>query len=390
MFFWKKNKSENKIKMMSNTVAVCPKGHTFSVAEFTECPFCNPKSQKKKSSLQKDIETGIHGTRIIPVSPNNDFGKGSEDTITDVTIIGTPMKDLSSDGLERLGGGAEGTVYALDDDRILKIYKNTNEDQIRKWYRNIKAVDKSGVRCAKAYEMVRADEGYGIIFEKLIGRNLGWTINAHPEKLEEYAVKMGRFLKKINSSHDENHKLEKITDRMLADLDTVSRRNIASGADLGAIEGFFRSIEDRNTLVHCDYHEGNVIVDENDELILIDLDRMGVGHPIYELVGNYLNHDVLIAKNPEFAGKSWGLNMEQIIRIKKIMLETYYGTSDEKKLEEYLGIVRDAFLVRSTLFPISPMFGMDDEAGRAYIKDRLGSLSCSISELPDRIKSLPI
>ena len=297
---------------------------------------------------------------------------------------------FSSEGLQRLGGGAEGIVYALDDDKILKVYKNTDEAQIQKWYQNIVTVSKCGVRCAKAYEMVKVDEGYGIIFERLDGKNLGWTINGNPERLEDYSVKMGQFLKKINSSKGEIDTFEKITDRMLDNLKVISERHLASESDLDDIKQFFLAIEDRHTLVHSDYHEGNIIVNENDELVLVDLDRMGIGHPIYDLIGNYLNHDVLLLKNPNFAVNSWGLTGDQIIKIKRIMLETYFGTSDESRLKEYTDIVRNAFLVRATLLSISPVVGLDDEKKNEYIKDKLSKLSYSISELTDRIRALPM
>ena len=388
MFFKKKGKSDKNIKMLSNTIAVCGKGHTFSAADYTECPFCNPKALKKCSTGQGTIEKGVHGTRIIPLSSEPAVAGG--DVITRISIIGKPLQSFSSEGLERLGGGAEGTVYALDDDRILKIYRNTDENQIRKWYRNIRTVSKCGVRCAKAYEMVKADEGYGIIFERLDGKNLGWTINAAPDRLEDYACKMGQLLKKLGTSRDETNTFERITERMLGDLKAIADRNLAEESQIETIREFFLSIEDRSTLIHSDFHEGNIIVNENDELVLIDLDRMGVGHPIYDLIGNYLNHDVLLARNPDFAGRSWGLNADEIVRIKRIMLETYYGTTDELRLKEYSGVVRDAYLVRSTLLAVSPLLGLGQEEQKAYIRGRLSELSCSVSELSDRIRELPV
>ncbi|MBR1670444.1 MAG: phosphotransferase [Butyrivibrio sp.] len=392
MFFKKKKTENNKnnVKVLPNALAVCSNGHTFSLEKYYECPFCNPSALKKETTDDDTKKTGPHGTRIITLSADKTPGSDGEG-ITRISIIGEPLKSFTSEGLERLGGGAEGTVYALDDDRILKIYRNADELQIRKWYRNIRTVSNCGIRCAKAYEMVKADEGYGIIFERLDGKNLGWTINDNPDKLDDYALKMGLLLKKLHSSKDDSNTFERITERMLGDLKIVEERQLASGADVEMIKDFFRSIVDRNTLVHSDYHEGNIIVDQEGELVLIDLDRMGVGHPIYDLIGNYLNHDVLLAKNPQFAIKSWGLDGERISRIKRIMLESYFGTGDESRLNEYLDVVRNAFYVRATLLSVSPLLGKDDdEAKKAYIKDRLSALSCSVKELSGRINNLPI
>ena len=302
----------------------------------------------------------------------------------------TRLEEFSCEGLKKLGGGAEGTVYALDEDRILKVYRNTDENQVRRWYKNIDTVDECGSSCAKTFGMVRAGEGYGIIFERLRGRNLGWTIHENPDKLEYYAEKMGLFLKKINTTEDKTNTFDRISDRMLSTLEEVAKRNFADAETIDKIGNAFKAINERNTLLHSDFHEGNVVVAEDDELVLIDLDRVGTGHPIHDLIGNYMNHDVLIARNPEFAGKSWGLDADKIVQIKDRMLRTYFGTEDEAKLNEYHDIVRDAFLLRSTLLTVSPMFGMDDDAAKAYIKNKLELLSDRIIDLPEKISTLPV
>ena len=42
------------------------------------------------------------------------------------------------------------------------------------------------------------------------------------------------------------------------------------------------AVPERDTVVHCDYHENNVLY-QNGKLILIDLIDMGYGHPVFDL-----------------------------------------------------------------------------------------------------------
>ncbi len=300
------------------------------------------------------------------------------------------IRFISENGLEELGKGAEGTAYALDENKILKVYKTKDFGQIEGWFRNICVVDNCGIRCAKAFELVKTENGFGIVFERLSGKNLGWTIHENPEKIDSYAVKMGKFLKTINTTIDNTGTFECVTDRMMTCLMTLEKRGLIDDKRQQEVRTFFESIERRNTLIHSDYHEGNILVDSNDELVLIDLDRVGVGHPIYDLIGNYLNHEAMLLKNPDFALKSWGLDSESIKHIKRIMLETYYGTSDKNLLTNYTEIVRDAFTLRCVLLPATKIFTMDDESAKVYIQDKFKKLEGKLQDLPYRIKTLPV
>ena len=301
-----------------------------------------------------------------------------------------PTKFIASEGLKVLGKGAEGTAYALDENRILKIYNNQDFSQVEAWYRNISLVDDCGIRCAKAYELVRVENGYGIVFERLKGRNLGWTINENPDKLETLAEKMGLLLKNIHATKDPTHTFESVTERMKKSLDIITEKKMIGNDQRQMVMNFLDAVSERDTLIHGDFHEGNILVDENEELVLIDLDRVGVGHPIYDLIGNYLNHEAMIARNPDFALRSWGLDAKRIMRIKRIMLETYFGTSDMAVLDEYSETIKDAFTLRCVLLPATKIFGMDESAAKAYISDKFEKLQDKISDLSDRVNKIPV
>jgi tRNA A-37 threonylcarbamoyl transferase component Bud32 len=83
-----------------------------------------------------------------------------------------------------------------------------------------------------------------------------------------------------------------------------------------------------NTLLHGDYHTNNIMV-QNGEPLLIDMDTLCMGHPVFELGSMFnafagyseLNHQNMLdffGYSYETAGKFWDM-----------ILKMYLGTEDE-------------------------------------------------------------
>ena len=88
------------------------------------------------------------------------------------------------------------------------------------------------------------------------------------------------------------------------------------------------SVPKRNTLMHGDYHTNNIMV-QNGEPLLIDMDTLCMGHPVFELGSMYnafvgyseLDHQNMkdfFGYSFETAGKFWNM-----------ALKMYLGTEDE-------------------------------------------------------------
>lgn len=299
------------------------------------------------------------------------------------------MRKIISDNLKLIGEGGEGKVYCLNNDQILKVYKNASLEAVKYWYRVINSAINYGISSSKPYEIVEVDGRYGIIFDYLNGKSLGKTIASKPELLEEYAERMGMLLKQLHTTEDKLDLLENVDERMQKWYDESCQRNILPDNVAEKLQNILNSIPARTTLLHGDFHEGNIIV-QNNELLCVDLDRVGSGHPIYDLMGLYLNHDVAKMKVPEFFQKSWGLTVEQAFSVKNRMLKTYYGINDDKLLKEYEDIVAKAFFIRQLLFPVSPTLNLTDDAARNYVQKIIPGFLSVADDLPDMIKMLPI
>ena len=88
-----------------------------------------------------------------------------------------------------------------------------------------------------------------------------------------------------------------------------------------------------NTLVHGDFHTGNVFL-QNGEALLIDMDRVSMGHPIIELSDLYYFYVVLGEEDPAVVEKFMGFSYAVAKRFFKSFLKSYLKTDDEKRLKE--------------------------------------------------------
>jgi len=299
------------------------------------------------------------------------------------------MRKLFTEGLAFVGEGGEGKVYRLNEEQILKVYKKASLESVEYWFRTINSAIDYGISSAKAYEIVEAEDRYGIIFDYLDAKSVGRTIAAAPECLEEYAERMGLLLKQIHTSEDKLDVLENMDERIFKWYEESCKRSILPDNVVDKMGKVLASIPAKTTLLHGDFHEGNIVV-RNGQLLCIDLDRMSSGHPIYDLMGLHLNHELAARKYPYFFEKSWGLTVEQAMSVKNRMLKVYYGITSDKLLQEYDDTVEKAFLFRHMLLPVSPTMNLPDDVARAFIKEDIPEFLKVANELPDMIKALPI
>jgi thiamine kinase-like enzyme len=88
------------------------------------------------------------------------------------------------------------------------------------------------------------------------------------------------------------------------------------------------AVPKQNTLMHGDYHTNNIMV-QNGEPLLIDMDTLCMGHPIFEL-GPMFNALVGYSElNHQNMENFFGYTFETAGRFWNMALKLYLGTEDE-------------------------------------------------------------
>ena len=251
---------------------------------------------------------------------------------TEMMTIKKAYRKLSVDGCEMIGKGANGAVYRYDAETIVKVY--FNPDALPEIQRERELARKAlvlGINTAIPYDVVRIGESYGTVMELLEASSLSKMIKNDPEHMElplKYFVDM---LKQIHS-----------TDVKSGDMPDMKRVALGWAAfdrdylPQEAGDKLYKMVEavpEKNTMLHGDYHTNNIMVRDN-EALLIDMDTLCMGHPIFEL-GSMFNAFVGFSSvDHESVEKFLGISYEIAGTFWRKSLAMYLGTDDETRLNE--------------------------------------------------------
>ena len=87
------------------------------------------------------------------------------------------------------------------------------------------------------------------------------------------------------------------------------------------------SITERKTFVHGDCHFKNIMV-QGDDLLLIDMDTLSVGHPIFELAAIYAPYCAFNEDDPGNSERFFGISDEEGRKLYNETLNLYFGKDD--------------------------------------------------------------
>ena len=119
------------------------------------------------------------------------------------------------------------------------------------------------------------------------------------------------------------------------------------GKETALLHKLIDTVPDRSTMVHCDYHAGNVMYQKG-EIVVIDMADIGYGHPIFDLAGNAFHARY---SDSETRQKVHGMNRENMLRFYNTLLSMYFNMKDEGRLSEIKTLLDGFGLLRGALFP---------------------------------------
>ena len=246
---------------------------------------------------------------------------------TDMVTVEKAYQRMSVDGCEFIAKGANGAVYRYDDETIVKTYFAKDAlPEIKQERENARKAFVLGINTAIPYGIVRVGDGYGTVTELLNAVSVTKLIRNNPDDMSEAAKYYIDMLKSIHAIHVEDGEVPDMKETALAWVDFVAGHiPQEQGKKLRAlIEG----VPKRNTLMHGDYHTNNIMV-QNGEPLLIDMDTLCMGHPIFEL-GSMFNAFVGYAEHDhQNMMEFFGYSFETAGKFWNMALKMYLGTEDE-------------------------------------------------------------
>ena len=285
---------------------------------------------------------------------------------TEMFEIHKAYRVISVEGCEVIGEGANGKVYRIDPDTIVKVYRNPDAlPEIKRERELARAAFVRGIPTAIPYDVVRVGEGYGSVFELLNATNFAKLIITGEKSPEEVAAMSIDLLKLIHSTEIE---LGIMPDMREVALDWVDfLKEYLPEETWNKLHKLVEDVPKDMHILHGDYHIKNVML-QNNEVLLIDMDTLCHGNPIFELGSmynayqgySYMDHsniESFLGIDYETAGKFWHES-----------LRLYLGTDDEEKirdLEEKAMIIGFTRIMRRLI----RRNGLETEKGRAEIQN---------------------
>ncbi len=301
--------------------------------------------------------------RIIRVNP--DIYQILEMTgFTEMMPVEKTCREVSLEGAEEIGRGANGTIYRIARDSVVKVYKHPEAlESIRHEREMAKLALILGIPTAISYDVVKVGESYGSVFELLNARSFSKILSTEPEKLDWCVKEYVDMLKRIHSTVVPKGKLPDMKETVVSWAEFM-QDHLPEEAGKKLLD-MVKAVPQDDHMIHGDYHTKNVEL-QNDEILLIDMDTLAVGNPIFEL-GSIFNAFIGFSELDHNVIKEFqGYDYETAGTFWQKFLAAYLETDCETKIrevEDKARIIGYTRLIRRSI----RRGGLETEEGRREI-----------------------
>ena len=243
------------------------------------------------------------------------------------------MRSITVNGCQVVGWGFFGTVYRLDEDTVVKVYKDGENSIpiIRKEMTRARQAFVRGIPTAVPLDIVRVGDQYASVFEMLGAKNCNDLVVNNPDVLDELIPRCAEFLKHLHSLEMKPGELPSARDIYLEKM-----TEYASFLKNDVYERFRELLEKMPEdlhFLHGDAQLKNIMMSSG-ELKLIDMDKICVGNPVFEFASLYVDYVAFNEDDPEDSLIFMGIDKETAFKIYRNTLRAYMGDLDDEVWEK--------------------------------------------------------
>lgn len=270
-------------------------------------------------------------TKIINASPAV-YDIFSITGFTEMMTVEKALRKISVEGLPIVGEGFTATVYRLSPDSIVKVFKAQRKmEDIKAEIDSAKKAFIYGLPTAISYDIVDVDDGRkGLVFEMLDCASLRDLIVANPKNFDKYKRMYADLSYQITHTDAAGSSLPECKPPLLRKFSVL--KDVLTPAEYDKIIAMVEAIPDDTTLTHGDFHIKNILVN-NDEPLLIDMDSVAMGNPIFELEGIRLSFKGYNAAEPENASQFFGVEQRVLDELYDALIHRYFPDKKEGDLQ---------------------------------------------------------
>ena len=280
---------------------------------------------------------------------NQDIYYIFEDTgFINIMNVKKALRSISLDGCEKIYSGSHSDFYRLNSETTVKVYKGeyNSPEKIEQNRLIAKTVFTHGIPSVIPFDMVKAGDSYGLVYEMMCEGTLASHLSSNPQDVTKYGKMIAELAKKLHSTEIESSVLQDARIPYLSNLKFIKEKGYFTTDEESDLYSLIMSIPERNTFIHRDLHPGNIML-MDDEPILIDVDDSGVGHPLLDLIGMYKVHNE--ASKTGWTKRAMGLGEDVLVPLWNTIIESYLGNEYSDKIPEVNRVLKGYGMLNSIL-----------------------------------------
>lgn len=283
---------------------------------------------------------------------------------TEMMDIAKAYRRVSVEECEEIGRGANGTIYRIDKDNVVKVFNNPDslgEIQHEREVARLALI--LGIPTAISYDVVRVGDTYGSVFEFLNAKSFSKILANEPERLDWCVQEYVKMLRLIHSTLVPQGKLPDMKDTVVGWAKFMQDYLPEDAAK--KLLAMVEAVPHNDHMIHGDYHTKNLEL-QDDEVLLIDMDTLAVGDPVFELASMFNAYAGFFELDREGIKDFQGFDFDTAAGFWNKTLRAYLGTDDEEVLrsvEDKARIIGYTRLIRRSI----RRGGLDDPARKAEI-----------------------
>ena len=230
-------------------------------------------------------------------------------------------RQISIDDAEEIGWGFTARVYRLTEDSIIKVYReDVPVEDIEGELSHAKQAFIAGIPTAISFDIVDVGNSIGVIFERMDGGTLRNAMLAEPERFDEFMELYARVLQSINSIEVFDKAIPDAKELALKKLQYLAEeRGLLSPQESECMKSFLASLPDTGTYIHGDCQFKNIMLSA-EEPMLIDMDTLSKGSPLFELAALYSCYIVFEEVTPGNSENFFGVSSKLTERIMEYLM----------------------------------------------------------------------
>lgn len=197
------------------------------------------------------------------------------------------LREVRIEGCELIGSGASGDVYRIDDDTVVKVYRNPGSlAEIEQEQNLSRLAFVRGIPTVIPFGAAKIGDKYGSLFEFADAQTLSKYISEHPKELDGIITEYAEFLSVIHSAEFKPGDLPAVKDVYMLWLDETA--GFLPGEVKDRLMYLLRSMPDDFHALHGDIQPNNIMI-SGGNLTVIDLHNLGTGNRVFDFGGLFFS-----------------------------------------------------------------------------------------------------